>query len=265
MMSTHRPRDHHRARRDGASQEGALVIEFAEISVGSGGIARCVACGAPEPRVLRASAQIVAEIDARTLGWNTGPGPNFAFVGTEPFAHPELPALVAAAVAAGAQRIRLRTDAGALAIPGNAAGVIHAGVRQVEVVLLGGDASIHDALAGRAGLFDAALEGLRAFSSAALAVDAHVAVCAFIPVCAHNLTQLPAAVSACASAGAVSAVLSMPAALSGSSAAREWIGAALDTGTVNGVWVSVQGVAADTLPRSPLYARSPTSTLGGAR
>lgn len=239
------------------------MIEFAEIVIGSGGIAPCAACGAPEPRVLRASAEIVAEIESRAHGWSAGPGPNFALVGTEPFAHPDLPALVAAAVACGAQRIRLRTDAGALAIPGNAAGVIHAGVRQVEAVLLGGDAATHDALAGRAGLYDAALEGLSAFTSAALAQRAHVAVCATVPVCIHNLTQLPAAVSACAAAGAVSVVLHVPAALSGSSAAREWIGAGLDTGTVNGVWVSVQCVPADTLPRSPLYALSPTLSLGG--
>jgi len=168
-------------------------------------------------------------------------------------------------VACGAQRIRLRTDAGALAIPGNAAGVIHAGVRQIEVVLLGGDAATHDALAGRVGLFDAALEGLGEWASAALTQSAQIAVCALIPVCAHNLTQLPAAVSACASAGAVSVALRVPAALADSSAAREWIGAALDTGTVNGVWVSVQGAPADTLPRSPLYALSPTSSFGGAR
>lgn len=241
------------------------MIEFVEISVGSGGVVSCALCARPKERTLRAGSEIIAELDACARTWSAGPGPNFAFTGAEPFAHPDLPSLVEAGREHGAQRIRLRTDAGALAIAGNAAGVIHAGVRQIEVVLLAGDAATHDALAGREGLFDAAIEGLGAFVSAAAAADAHVAVCALIPVCAHNLAHLPAAVSACAAAEAVAVVLQVPASLAESSAAREWIGAALDTGTVNGVWVSVEGIPAEKLPRAPLYALAAAPTVGGYR
>ena len=182
--------------------------------------------------------------------------------GPEPFAHPELPLIVSAAANAGVERIGLRTDAGALSIPGNAEGVLGAGVRHLQVVLLGG-AATHDDLTGRTGLFDAAMRGVGAFRSAAQAAGACVAVTALIPACAHNVADLPAAVAALAAAGAVTVMIAPTAAARQARGFADWIAAAVDTGMVNGVWVTVADMEASHVPRSPLHAVSPFSLAGG--
>jgi len=185
------------------------VLEFAEVTIGNGGVARCARCSPPVHGEVTfgPAAAVTQRIAATAAEWAGGPGPNVAFTGAEPFAHPELPALVGAAVAAGAERIRLRTDAGALAGGNNASGVLAAGVRHIEVVLVGGDAQVHDGIVGRPGLYDAAVAGVAAFRSAAQAADVPVAITGYVPVCRHNAAHVVSTVLALAACGAVSVEL----------------------------------------------------------
>lgn len=178
------------------------MLEFAEVTIGQGAPSPCVRCHPRDanPSAFMPAATVLEAAAAIAKGWHSPPGPNVAFIGPEPFAHPELPSIVSGAAAAGFERIRLRTDAGALASGGNAAGVVAAGVLHVEVILLGGDAETHDRATGRPGLFDAARAGVAAYRAAA----PRAAVTGFVPVCKHSAPHLCESVGALAQWGAVS-------------------------------------------------------------
>lgn len=234
------------------------MIEFAEVDIGTGRTAACVRCGTTPERSLLASATILTALSTTAASWSDGPGPNVMFVGTEPFAHPELPQLVSAAVGAGYQRIGLRTDAGALSIPGNAEGVLSAGVRHIQLVLAGGDAASHDGITARSGLFDSAMGGIAVLRQAARTAGVSVAITGLVRVCPHSLTSLPAAVAALTDAGAVAVELAVTPTVTNETDLRDWLGSAIDTGMVNGVWVSVSGLATEAVPRSALHALAPS-------
>ncbi len=182
------------------------MLEFAEVTIGQGSPSPCIRChprDANAPAFLPA-ATVLEAVAAVANEWRSPPGPNVAFIGPEPFAHPELPLIVSGAAAAGFERIRLRTDAGALASGGNATGVLAAGVLHIEVILLGGDAATHDRVTGRPGLFDAAHAGVAAYRAAAAEP---VAITGFVPVCRHTAPHLSETVRALAEWGAGSVEL----------------------------------------------------------
>ena len=185
------------------------MIGFAQIALGVGEAVSCTRCSARAESVMHPAEQVAEQIAAVAAGWRGGPGPNLAFVGAEPFAHPALPALITAAVDAGCERIRLRTDGGALALSGNAEGAFRAGVRHIELVLLASDAGTHDALSGRQGLFATAVAGAAAFTAVARDAGQPVAITGYVPVCRHVEPHLPALIAAFARMGAA-AVLAEP-------------------------------------------------------
>lgn len=234
------------------------MIAFGEVTIGTGGVARCVRCGPAVP-VARGLESVRADVEALATDWSTGPGPNVVFTGFEPFAHPHLPALVEAAVSAGCQRVRLRTDAGALATPGNAEGALAAGVRQLEVVVLG-DRATHDGATARQGLFDAALAGIAAFLEAAERVGEPVAVTGLVPVCPHTLAAAPAAAAVLAAAGAVAVVFDVSACSTNTLAP---VHAGLETATVRGMSASVVGAPQGAV--QDVVAAMPWTVLGSSR
>lgn len=213
------------------------MIRFARISIGEGAAPACLRCAstAPAPSV-RSAEDIVAEIREVAEAWTAPVGPNMVLGGFEPFSHPELPALIAAARQAGFSRICLETDGGALAQPVNAHGAFRSGVRHVRVRTLGVGRDA-DELAGRPGLSATVLAGIRAFLDIAAEAGDPVAVAAVIPVCTHNLAMLSTTVFALADAGVQAVSLVGNGAVSGAAAAV--VAAACDTGTVNRVWVDV--------------------------
>lgn len=235
------------------------MISFAEVAVGTGEPVSCGRCVQAEPATLLPAERILAEIRRTVSAWREGPGPNVALVGGEPFAHPELPAIISAAVDAGVVRLRLRTGAGALRAHGNADGAVDAGVRHLEVVALGQGWG-HDAPAGAAGSFADTLAGVRAFRGAADARCLDVAVTGLVPVCRHNLEQAAAAVAALGRAGAVSVALDVAESAARSVGAAEWLQAAVDTGVVNRVWVYVRG--AEIRGMSRLHGIAPACFIG---
>ncbi len=240
------------------------MIQFVEIPLGRGSACACARCAAPVEREFYSAEVIRVRVGDAIATWSTGPGPNVLFSGPEPFSHPELPGIITSASAAGVERISLRTDAGALSIPGNAEGVLAAGVRQLQVVMLAGTAETHDALTSRVRLFDAAVSGLAAFRSAATASQSHVAITGLVPVCAHNLSDLPATVAALARAGAVAVEIAASPAVASGAGFTDWTDAAIDTGLVNGVWVSVTGVESAMQPRTDLHAVTPFTLAADA-
>ncbi|HSK47666.1 MAG TPA: hypothetical protein VLA05_06660 [Coriobacteriia bacterium] len=208
------------------------MITFVEVAIGSDGELGCRRCGASstQPHVRRAS-DVGAELASIATGWRYGPGPNVSFIGIEPFVHPELPQLIAAATSAGFSRVRLRTDGGALAKADNAAGAFSAGVRHLEIVLLG-SAKTHDERSGRSGLFDDAAAGATAFSRAA--ESSAVSITARIPVCRHSVFDVAGAVVAAAALGASAATIDASG-LKWSTDREALLDAALETATVNRV------------------------------
>lgn len=218
------------------------MIAFSEVTIGSGRAQLCSACSrraggvSGEPSGLEA---VRGEIASSARSWTRGPGPNVVLVGFEPFSHPELPAIIRAAVDLGCARIMLETDAGALAIAGNVEGVLAAGVRHLEVTLLA-EGLEHDRLTGRQGLFAAATAGVRSFVETARRADTPVAVCGLVPVCRHNSAHAAAAVASLASLGAVAVHLDAESCPE-RDAAR--VIAALDTAATNAIAGSVSGLA----------------------
>ncbi len=223
------------------------MIDFRPIPVGAGVPCRCVRCGAA-PEVSYAS---VAAIEALLAGMHAtaggargettaGPAYGVALTGPEPFAHPELPALVAACRRTGFSRIAVETDGAALAAHDNAAGVLHAGVRHLWVRVLGADDAAHDGLTGRPGRGAASRLGVATYLEAAAATGVTVAVTAVVPVCRHTLGDLSAIVAACARRGFHAVRLEAAGPVPAQSAPV--IAAACDTGMVNRTWVSTDGM-----------------------
>lgn len=212
------------------------MIGFVVIALGAGGVAPCVRC-VPATRRVRAprdTADVVGDIVRAASSTEAAAG--VWFDGMEPFAHPGLPDIVGAAADAGFGRVRLTTDAGALADPRTAGGVVGAGVRQLEVVVLG-DSPTHDALSGRAGLHAAMGRGLDAFRAAAAECGGSVSVSGRVMVCPHNLGTVARAVADLASLGVhCVCVDAVNAPRSGEPAVR----AALETAAANGLagWVA---------------------------
>jgi hypothetical protein len=239
------------------------VLPFVEVSLGAGGGVGCERChGAAAGPTYLDAATVSAAIAEAAAGAPT-PGPNVSLAGPEPFGHPELPVLVAAAMRAGVARLRLDTDATALSSSGNAAGAIAAGVRHVRFTLLGGSPGTHDALAGEAGALDATLSGVRAYVRAAAEQDVAVSVTARIPVCRHNVRDVPAAVAVAVEAGAESVLLRIEDGGADLDAATAWLSAACDTGVVNGVWVEIEGVPYCLAPSAPLHIADTFRTRAG--
>lgn len=244
---------------------GHGLLRFAEVSLGSGGLPTCARCETASVPAPRAAEDVIAEALSAIESWDRallGPGPNVALVGAEPFAHPSLPEIVFTLVEAGASRLRLRTGAEALIVAENAEGVLRAGVRHLEVVVLGPH-EVHDALTARPDAFESARRGMRAFLDTAGESGIDAVLSGRIRVCRHNLEHAPAAVAVLAEVGALEIVLQVSDTASKTVGAATWIASACDTGVVNGVWVSVECAAA--LPGvADLHFVAATSSAAGA-
>lgn len=243
------------------------MISFAPVPLGTGGGVRCSRChGAAGAAAYRNAAAVEADIEAAAASALASPAARgLALTGPEPFGHPELPALVSAAVKAGVRRLRLDTDGVALQSPSNAEGSLSAGVRHLTFTLLGGTPGIHDALRDRPGSFDAALAGVRMYRRVAEEGGVAVSVVAVVPACRHNLHDLPAAVGAAVDAGADSVLVRLEDAGADLAPALPWLTAACDTGVVNGVWVEVEGVPFCLLPGYDLHVSDAVRPRAGAK
>lgn len=227
------------------------MITFVEVAIGTGGTLACADCAGPDSPSPRGIAEIEGSLNKAAALLDDDRGTGVLLTGFEPFMHPELPRIVAAAAGAGFTRIRLRTDATALTFGVNAEGVVDAGVTQIEVVLLG-DAALHDRLAGRQGAFVIAKAGVEAFVEAATRQGAASFVSGYLPLCTHGLEVASAAIAAFAMLGAEAVELDASA-VAGEPKARELLSAALDTATVNRVhaWASGMGGFPPPYDRAP--------------
>lgn len=205
------------------------MLSFGRVSIGSGGIAGCMPCGGASGQEFQALESVRAEVErVRAAALD-----NVLLAGAEPFRHPELPALITTCTDAGFVRIAMETDAGALAIPENAAGSVAAGLRQIHVPLLGPDAASHDPLVHSAS-FDQVTAGVTRFLEAAERARVQVVLVGVVPLCDHTLVHAPAIVATFARMGAVAVRL-----IRADDVPRDapTITAAFETGMVNGVWV----------------------------
>jgi len=160
---------------------------FQLISLGRGGVASCVQCERAASAVSREP--YPAEDILAALAGLPAEAHDVAFGGFEPFAHPELPRLIAAAVerSGGAGRLLLQTDGGALAGGGNAEGAVLAGARVFEIPYHAGDENVDDKMTGRPGLAHARRAGISTLRHvAAEHPEAHVMVCAVAKLCRHG-------------------------------------------------------------------------------
>jgi hypothetical protein len=243
------------------------VIRFAEVSLGTGPGTGCGRCGGsgPAETSFRTGDDVVAEARVVCAAWDRGTGPNIRLTGAEPFAHPELPKIVSGVIAAGCHRLALDTDAAAMRSGGNARGALVSGVRHVRFTLLAGTEGVHDALAGAPGVFDATRDGIRSYRAAAEAEGLDVSLTALVPVCRHNLRDLPSAIGAALEAGADRIEVRLTDGGIDLPAAVPWITAACDTGVVNGVWVEVEGVPFCLLPGYDLHLADAVRAREGSK
>ena len=216
------------------------MLEFVGIAVGSGEALGCARCGDLSLPVYDATGDIVARIRDVAATWKAAPGPNILIDGPEPFAHPELPALIAACVEAGVERVALETDGAALSVPANAVGVLGAGVRHLLIRILDGEPERGDSLGGRPGRTHDALSGVKSYLDAAERAGVTVSVTAIVPVCEHNVGTLPETVGRLASAGFHGVRLASTGKLPRSAVVA--VAAACDTGMVNRLWVESDGL-----------------------
>lgn len=242
------------------------MLVFERVAIGKGHGIRCTRCHPDnEMPVYHSAAEVLAGVQAVVAAWPGGPGPNVTLTGPEPFSHPDLPGIVTGAIEAGVRRLRLEVDGGAFTMPGNAEGALGAGVRHVQVTLLGGTEGVHDALAGGPGAFDAAIAGMRAFGEASRAAGLDTMSTVVVPVCRHNVADLPAAVGAAVGAGAAAVLLRVEDGGMDLAGARPWILAACDTGVVNGAWVEVEGVPFCMLSGYDLHLASTVRHAAGSK
>ncbi|MCL2492285.1 MAG: hypothetical protein FWE87_06050 [Coriobacteriia bacterium] len=167
-----------------------------ELSIGSGHEQPCSLCD--PTRSSDAQPLPIEEIEQRIRKI----APDAALLcGYEPFMHPELVRIVSSMVSAGIRRIGMRTDGGALSNPQAAHGCIEAGVRVFEIPLLAGDREKADRLSATPGLHAASAHGIAQINAASTDLDVAVFVCALIPLCSHNASQLVEMTQAALSAG----------------------------------------------------------------
>jgi hypothetical protein len=242
------------------------VIRFVEVPIGSGDRTGCTRCGAEHAEEsFRPAEEIVSEAAAACSTWTLGTGPNVRLTGAEPFAHPDLPRIVGGVMAAGCTRLAVDTDAMAFASESNARGALRAGVRHIRFTVLAGTEGVHDALAGAPGLLDATLDGVRAYRAVAEAEGLEVSVTARVPVCRHNLRDLPSAVGVAVSCGADAVEVVFEDGGIDLVSAIPWVTSACDTGVVNGVWVQVAGVPFCLLPGYDLHLSDVLGPRRGAK
>jgi len=138
------------------------------------------------------------------------------------------------------RRIGIETAGDPLAVHGNAQGILHAGITHVDVRLpaLG---PLGDALTGRPGAVTRAEAGVRLYVAAARERSQSVAVTVVVPVCSHNVRELPATVAGLALWGVDAVRLVRGDGPRLPESAEALIAAACDTGMVNCLWVETDG------------------------
>lgn len=242
------------------------MIRFIDVPIGAESSVSCTRCS-PDPREVsfRPGEDVVAEARAVCEAWSGGTGPNIRLTGAEPFAHADLPRIVSDVIEAGCVRLALDTDAVALRSSDNAGGALAAGVRHVRFTLLAGTEGVHDALVGVPGEFDAVREGIRSYRASADAQGLDVSITAVVPVCRHNVNDLPVAVGVAVECGADRVEARITDGGMDLRPAVPWITAACDTGVVNGVWVEIEGVPFCLLPRYDLHLADAVRERPGAK
>jgi len=240
------------------SERGCVVIAFDRISIGEGGFG-CACCSPPVPEsyapvdAVRRSVVLAREVAGEASF-------NCLLDGVEPFRHPALPEVLASCAEAGAERIAMVTDAGALGIRENATGALSAGLRQIHVPLLGAGARAHDPLT-RPGAFDKTSSGVAGFLRVAEGMGVPALVIGLLPLCEHTVHSAPAIVATFARFGAVAVRIAVADARL---VDAPELAAAFETGMINGVWVWVDGLEASGVSRI-IEARAPMHIAEGRR
>lgn len=232
------------------------MLRFSDIVLGTGGEVACRRCQAVAAEAFRNANVVKRDIERVSRAWSGRPGPNLAFTGAEPFRHPAIAELFESAVAEGAERIRVDSDATALRSAEAADAALRQGLRHLRFTLLGSSHALHDALAGTSASFAETLEGVGVFARVAEESHLPVYVSARVPVCRHNLKDLPAVVDSASRAGASSVLLKVADGGLDPRAAAAWLEAACDTGVIHAAWVEVAGISDELATRWEMHLAS---------
>jgi hypothetical protein len=115
------------------------------------------------------------------------------------------------------------------------------------------------------GDFEAVLQGVRIFSEAADELGSRVQTSARVPVCRHNLQDLPAIVTTAAENRISYVRLVVEDEALDLWAAAPWLEAACDTGIVYATWVEVEGVPFGPAAGWELHLASIYRPIGGSK
>lgn len=218
------------------------MLRFTEISLGEPARRLCKRCKAQPAPQSRHVAEVCAQVATAAAEHCGTAGCNIALTGFEPLAYPELAQVLRTAVDAGVSRIRLDSDATLLDSAQAAQQLIALGVRHVQCDLFGASGDTHDALSVTPGGFERTLAGVRTFIDAAEELGVRFQVSARVPVCRHNLKELPQIVTAAAENRISYVRLVVEDETLDLWAAAPWIEAACDTGIVYTTWVEVENM-----------------------
>ncbi len=186
-------------------------------------------------------------------------------MGPDALGHEDIGQIVRTAVASGAERVRVDVDPVGIAAEGAAQDLLDAGVRHVRVPVLAGTSGSHDSLSCGPDRDQAIKEGIRAFTEAAERSGARVSVTVHIPVCRHNVQDLPAAVMSAAEVGAHAVLAQVADPGLDVANGAPWFAAACDTGMVNAVWVELEGVPFCLLPDHELHVANTVRACDGTK
>ncbi|GAB4275518.1 MAG: hypothetical protein Kow0056_05170 [Coriobacteriia bacterium] len=232
------------------------MIQFARIEIARGG-GLCRRCPRPKHEFLPTEQLLgVVRSNAAAVG-------NVFFAGHRAAGHPDIQALAKEAARAGAQRIRVQAAHGIN--PEKIPTLLSAGVRQVSFTIAAANPRVLAAM----GIAEKKLEAFKsapeALREAARADSQRVFVHVRIPVCRHNVHELPGAVALAAEVRADAVTLEPVDGGLDLAGSAPWIAAACDTGMVNALWVDVEGVPYCLMPGHELHQANLVRSYAGEK
>ena len=225
------------------------MLRYSEVQIGGRPIScrRCPQPAVPPPLSAEDARAAVRESAATARG-------ALALVGDDAFAREDWASLVTDAIAAGVTHLRVDGGSSLLA-GGTASAALDAGVRHVRFRAL----DAHSPSGGGS----ESLAAIRGFVESARSRGIKAVATALVPVCRHNLHDTPATVTELAAAGASQVTLAVADTTLPVGPAAPWLVAAADSGTINRVWVRIEGFPVEAAAGYELHFTEPFELGGG--
>lgn len=213
------------------------MINYKKLFIGSVCNNQCVTCPNTGERVGRSLEDILPE-----MGEPEGAIDSLELYGGEPAMRNDLTTIVAQATERGWRRIKMLTNARALADPRVVDAILASGIRIFEVKVLGHAPQLHDALTGVKGSFIQTVQGLANLRATQPADGVTPFVSLRVPIAEANHQYLPGIAGFAVRLPANRLTFEFADTALQMSAAVGFIKAAIDVGLANSVWAQTEGI-----------------------